>query len=175
MVVGWWRTMMSPSNSQHDLGLSLGLTMTIPFRIWLLLIFLRANEAVWPDLTSVTGIRFRWMDLTAMGLKWPKGSGPNNRVSFIRIVPWQKKHHKIFQWNFENTTVLFVLNKSWWTVGSEGTMLTGGSIRVQRHPSQGSVRRGKFYSLTVTSHRVEFAPTYRDLGRVSLDSYWPNR
>ena len=36
-------------------------------------------------------------------------------------------------------------------MGSEGTTLTGGSIRVQRDPSQVSVRRGKFYSLTVTS------------------------
>ena len=61
--------MMSPSNSQHDLGFSFGLTMTMPFLIWLLLIFLSAKDAVWPDLTSVTGIRLRWIDLTAIGLK----------------------------------------------------------------------------------------------------------
>ena len=90
---------------------------------------------------------------------------------FVTHSMWQRWGQQVKKPDFKQdplTTVLFVLNKSWWTVGSEGTMLMGGSIRVQRHPSQGSVRRGKFYSLTVTSHRVKFAPTYRDLGGVSL-------
>ena len=30
---------------------------------------------------------------------------------------------------------IFFLNKSWWSVGSEDSTLTGGSLRVQRHPS----------------------------------------
>ena len=40
-------------------------------------------------------------------------------------------------------------------------MITSTSLRVQRHSSQVSVRRGKFYLLTVMSHRVSFAPTER--------------
>ena len=51
MVVGWWRTMMSPSNSQQAFGLSCGLIMTIPFLIWERLIFFSAKEAVWPERT----------------------------------------------------------------------------------------------------------------------------
>jgi hypothetical protein len=34
-----------------------------------LLIFFKAKEAVWPLLTSVTGIRLRWMLLTAIDIK----------------------------------------------------------------------------------------------------------
>jgi len=73
--------------------------------------------------------------------------------------------------NFVNptTTVHFFLNKSWWTVGSEGTTLTSGSIRVQRHHSKVTVRWGIFYLLTETSSIVKFYPTYRDLGVVSFD------
>lgn len=49
--------------------------------------FLRANEAVWPPRTSFTGILLRWIDLTAMGMKLPKGSGPSSIVSFRRMSP----------------------------------------------------------------------------------------
>ena len=97
---------------------------------------------------------------------------------FLRTKCWGQialEDEMVWGWNNQDeiTTVHFFLNKSWWSVGSEGTTLTGGSVRVQRHPSQVSVRRGKFYLLTVTSHRVKFAPMYRDLGGVLLDSYWP--
>ena len=95
--------------------------------------------------------------------------------AFACRIIWQKVQRvpaqpKVGWQGRQSTTVHFFLNKSWWSVGSEGAALTGGSVRVQRHPSQVSVRRGKFYSLTVTSHRVKFTPTYRDLGGVSLDS-----
>lgn len=49
--------------------------------------FLREKDAVWPPRTSLTGILLRWMDLTAMGVKVPSGSGPNSRVSLSRINP----------------------------------------------------------------------------------------
>ncbi len=39
IVVGWCSTRISPSNSQHALGLSLGDTITIPLRIVDLLIW----------------------------------------------------------------------------------------------------------------------------------------
>jgi len=42
------------------------------------LIFLSEKLAVCPLRTSLTGIRFRWMDFTAMGKKWPRGSGPKS-------------------------------------------------------------------------------------------------
>lgn len=51
------------------------------------LTFFRAKDAVWPPRTSLTGILLRWMDLTAMGVKVPSGSGPNSRVSLSRINP----------------------------------------------------------------------------------------
>lgn len=49
--------------------------------------FFRAKEAVWPPRTSFTGILFRWMDLTAMDMKLPRGSGPSSMVSFRRMSP----------------------------------------------------------------------------------------
>lgn len=49
--------------------------------------FFRANEAVWPPLTSFTGIRLRWIDFTAIEMKLPKGSGPSSMVSFRRMSP----------------------------------------------------------------------------------------
>lgn len=57
-----------------------------------LLTFFKAKEAVWPPRTSLTGILLRWMDLTAIGRKLPRGSGPSSRVSFslmrpLRVVP----------------------------------------------------------------------------------------
>ena len=88
---------------------------------------------------------------------------------------WKKAWVYCRQNMYQRTTVHFLLNKSWWSVGSERTTLTSGSIRVQRHHSHVSVRRGKFCLLTVMSWRIKFAPTYRDLGGVSLDSYWPTR
>ena len=42
------------------------------------------------------------------------------------------------------TTVHFCLNKSWWSVGSKGTTLTGGSVRVQRHPPRSLYVRANF-------------------------------
>jgi|LakMenEpi03Aug12_release.lakeMendotaPanAssembly.Ray.scaffolds.fasta_scaffold554752_1 hypothetical protein len=102
IVVGWWRTRISPSNSQDAVGLSSGDTKTIPFLICDLLIyeklytyffpednshkksenwcqtFLRANEAVWPPRTSLTGIRLRCMLLIAIGINCPTGSGPRS-------------------------------------------------------------------------------------------------
>ena len=49
--------------------------------------FFNANDAVWPALSSLTGILLRWIVLTWIGWNWPKGSGPSNKVSFSRIVP----------------------------------------------------------------------------------------
>lgn len=49
--------------------------------------FLRAKDAVWPPRTSLTGILLRWMDLTAIGMKVPSGSGPKSNVSLSRIIP----------------------------------------------------------------------------------------
>ena len=89
MVVGWCRTMMSASNSQQASGFSLGETITIPFLICDLLIFFKAKEAVWPLLTSPTGILLRCILLMAIGMKWPSGSGPNNKVSFNLMVPFK--------------------------------------------------------------------------------------
>ena len=40
---------------------------------------------------------------------------------------------------------LFFQYHTSWSVRFEGTTLTSGSVRVQRHPSQVSVRRGKFH------------------------------
>lgn len=54
---------------------------------WLLQTFFRAKDAVWPPRTSLTGILLRWMDLTAMGMKVPSGSGPKSSVSLSRIIP----------------------------------------------------------------------------------------
>ena len=51
------------------------------------LTFFRAKEAVWPPRTSLTGMRLRWMDLTAIDRKLPKGSGPSSSVSFSLIRP----------------------------------------------------------------------------------------
>lgn len=51
------------------------------------LTFFKAKEAVWPPRTSLTGILLRWMDLTAIGRKLPRGSGPSSRVSFSLIRP----------------------------------------------------------------------------------------
>lgn len=57
--------------------------------LWVLrtLTFFSANEAVWPPRTSLTGMRLRWIDLTAMDRKLPKGSGPSSSVSFSLIRP----------------------------------------------------------------------------------------
>ena len=74
---------------------------------------------------------------------------------------------------FSHNGPLFFQYHTSWSVGSEGTTLTSGSLRVQRHPSQVSVRRGKFYSVWRHCQWVKVAPTYRDPGRVSLDSQWP--
>ena len=52
---------------------------------------------------------------------------------------------------YANTRVQFFLNKRWWSVGSEGTMLTGGSIRVQRHHSQ----------ILLCVFLTEISPTYK--------------
>lgn len=60
---------------------------TIPFRICERLIFFSAKLAVCPPRTSATFIRFRWMLFTAIGMKWPRASGPSNSVSFKRINP----------------------------------------------------------------------------------------
>ncbi len=49
--------------------------------------FFRAKEAVCPPRTSFTGILLRWMDLTVMERKAPKGSGPRSKVSLSRISP----------------------------------------------------------------------------------------
>lgn len=49
--------------------------------------FLRAKDAVWPPLTSFTGILLRWIDLTTMGMKLPRGSGPSSMVSLRRMSP----------------------------------------------------------------------------------------
>ena len=49
--------------------------------------FFNANDAVWPALSSLTGILLRWIVLTWIGWNWPRGSGPSNKVSFSRIVP----------------------------------------------------------------------------------------
>lgn len=49
--------------------------------------FFRAKDAVCPPWTSLTGILLRWMDLTAMGMKVPSGSGPRSSVSLRRIIP----------------------------------------------------------------------------------------
>ena len=51
------------------------------------LTFFSAKEAVWPPRTSLTGMRLRWMDLTAIDRKLPKGSGPSSSVSFSLIRP----------------------------------------------------------------------------------------
>lgn len=44
IVVGWWRTRISPSNSQHALGFTAGDTITIPFLICDLFIWKEASE-----------------------------------------------------------------------------------------------------------------------------------
>ena len=49
--------------------------------------FFNANDAVWPALSSLTGILLRWIVLTWIGWNWPRGSGPSNKVSFNRMVP----------------------------------------------------------------------------------------
>lgn len=49
--------------------------------------FFSAKDAVCPPRTSLTGILLRWMDLTAMGMKMPRGSGPRSSVSLSRIIP----------------------------------------------------------------------------------------
>ena len=49
--------------------------------------FFNANDAVWPALSSLTGILLRWIVLTWIGWNCPSGSGPSNKVSFSRIVP----------------------------------------------------------------------------------------
>lgn len=54
-----------------------------------MLTFLRAKEAVWPPRTSRTAIRLRCILLTAMGMKWPRGSGPSINVSFNLITPFR--------------------------------------------------------------------------------------
>ncbi len=80
--------------------------------------FFRAKEAVCPPRTSFTGILLRWMDLTVMERKAPKGSGPRSKVSLSRIsprnvvpdttvpTPWTKKigllregTHKYINWD----------------------------------------------------------------------------
>ena len=52
-------------------------------------------------------------------------------------------------------------------MGSEGTTLTGGSIRVQRHPSQVSVHWGKFYFLLTDSDvtQSKICPDVQNPGR----------
>lgn len=89
MVVGWWSTKISPSNSQQAWGFNVGETMTIPLRICDRLIFLRAKLAVCPALTSFTAMRFLWMLLTAIAWKWPNGSGPSIKVSFSLMTPFR--------------------------------------------------------------------------------------
>lgn len=87
IVVGWCSTRISASNSQQACGLRRGDTITIPFLIDERLTFFRAKEAVCPPRTSLTGMRLRWMDLTAKGMKAPRGSGPRSSVSLRRINP----------------------------------------------------------------------------------------
>ena len=116
MVVGWWRTRMSPSNSQQATGFRLGCTSTIPLRIWLRRIcmedvlyalilvpmllnqrqvrmqlnyftFLSAKEAVCPPRTSVTGSLFRWTPRIETGMNSPMEVGPIRRTSFIWTTP----------------------------------------------------------------------------------------
>ena len=106
--------------------------------------------------------------LTSVLAKWLSFYQPHSGM----VKGWLKKFRRRLFRHLHNGPLFFKYHASW-TVGSEGTTLTSGSIRVQRHPSQVSVRRGKFYLLTVTSYRVKFPPTYRDLGGVSLDFNWP--
>ena len=59
-----------------------------------------------------------------------------------------------------------------WSVGSEGTTLTSGSIRVQRHPSQVSVGRGKFYSIW---HYLLYYLLSLSVSKISPDLQRPGR
>lgn len=87
--MGWCSTKISPSNSQQACGFSTGATITMPLRMCDRLIFFRAKLAVWPPLTSRTGILFRWMLFTAIGVKRPRGSGPSSKVSFNFMIPFK--------------------------------------------------------------------------------------
>ena len=72
--------------------------------------FFNANDAVWPALSSLTGILLRWIVLTWIGWNWPRGSGPSNKVSFSRMVPrrhvpdttvptpWKLEKNNHFDW-----------------------------------------------------------------------------
>ena len=101
-------------------------------------------------------------------------SNASIRFSIPKLSKTQKYLNPSTSITAHNGPLFFQYHTSW-TVGSEGTTLTSGSLRVQRHPSQVSVRRGKFYSVWRHCQWVKFAPTYRTLGGVSLDSYWPTR
>jgi len=103
IVVGWCRTSTSASNSQQHLGSSCVEIITIPGKNCVIfgncqqgnrpflmverLIFLRANEAVWPPATLATGMRLRWIDFTGTCMNRPHPSGPNCKVSFNLIKP----------------------------------------------------------------------------------------
>jgi hypothetical protein len=52
MVVGWWSTRISPSNSHVATGFSAGETITMPLRMAERFTFFKANEHVWLDRTS---------------------------------------------------------------------------------------------------------------------------
>ena len=61
------------------------------------------------------------------------------------LAKWLEFLRRLFR-HLHNGPLFFQYHASW-TVGSEGTTLTSGSIRAQRHLSQVSVRQGKFYSI----------------------------
>ena len=52
-------------------GLERGSTKTIPFLTSRFEIFLNAKDAVWPHLTTDTGIRLRWIDFIGIWLNSP--------------------------------------------------------------------------------------------------------
>lgn len=91
IVVGWCRTRISPSNSQQDWGSGiLCERSTIPLRMSdRRTCFFKANDAVWPACTWVTGIRLRWIDLICTGLNRPSKSGPSKSVSFSLTTPFK--------------------------------------------------------------------------------------
>ena len=47
MVVGWWRTRMSPSNSQQATGCSVVASITMPFLIWFRRIYKSSKDTRW--------------------------------------------------------------------------------------------------------------------------------
>ena len=114
------------------------------YAVWDLLRIMASSwlwRLMWLFLASSSDRSTRdWWYFFKVSNRWSLSGELKIPILSFKTCKWE------FEWQWHNSPLFFQYHTSW-SVGSEGTTLTSGSIRVQRHPSQVSVGRGKFYSM----------------------------